>query len=60
MSVCHSCVLELLGICLDRDNIMIQVKTGQAGQGQDSARTRADAEWGWQSRLGLDAEQGHI
>ena len=39
---------------------MVRVKTGQAGQGQDSARTRADAEWGWQSRLGLDAEQGHI
>ena len=39
---------------------MIRVKTGEAGQGQDHARTSADSEWGWQSRLGLDAEQGHV
>ena len=39
---------------------MVQVKTGQAGQGQDHARARADSEWGWQSRSGLDSEQGHI
>ena len=39
---------------------MVQIKAGQAGQGQDHARTRADSGWGWQSRLGLDAEQGHL
>ena len=48
---------------------MVRVKTGQAGQIQDQAGqgqahgrlglyTRADSGWGWQSRLGLDAEQG--
>ena len=41
---------------------MVRVKTGHVGQGQDHAKTRADSEWqrGWQSRLGLDAEQGHV
>ena len=38
---------------------MVRVKKGQTGQGQDHAGTRVDSEWGWQSRLGLDAEQGH-
>ena len=38
---------------------MVGVKTGQARQGQDHARARGDSGWGWQSRLGLDAEQRH-
>ena len=39
---------------------MVRVKTGQAGKCQDHARAKGDSGWGWQSRLGLDAEQRHV
>ena len=56
----YSCVMELLGDLSRQGQYNGRVKTGQARQGQDHARARGDSGWGWQSRLGLDAEQRHV
>ena len=56
----YSCVLELLGDLSEKGQCDGTSKDRASGQGEDHARTRADLVWGWQSRLGLGAEQGHI
>ena len=56
----YSCVLELLGDLSGQGQYSGTGKDRASGQGQDHTRTRADSVWGWQSRLGLNAEQGHI
>ena len=52
----YSCVLGLLGDLSRQGQYNDRARTGQAGRGQDHARTRADSGWSWQNRLGLDTE----
>ena len=53
-------VQEFLGICLGRDNRIVRLKTGQAGQGQAQCRAGLGQIQGGAGRLGFEAEQGYV
>ena len=56
----YLCVQEFLGICLSRDNRIVRLRTGQAGQGQAQCRAGLGQIQGGAGRLGFEAEQEYL